>query len=245
MLHLSITMEKGDFPYHVRYPAKMAFIEFKVKLEMVVGIYAQDMKLELHSPNDKFCSELVGDDRTLEEMGVTDNSIVHVRDISQNSSSLIPQDSNTSSVEHYIIPDEKYSARKDTARKWKQEFLAARSSSSSSPSCSDHIVNSMQVGKRCVIRTSGQKPRFATLAYIGPTHFGEKQEAIRPNIWVGVIYEKPEGKNDGSLDGKRYFTCKPNFGGFVLPTSVEVLEEDGHFVNDSENQKDNEQIEEI
>uniref|UniRef100_A0A1I8B7I6 CAP-Gly domain-containing protein n=1 Tax=Meloidogyne hapla TaxID=6305 RepID=A0A1I8B7I6_MELHA len=168
MLHLSITMEKGDFPYHVRYPAKMAFIEFKVKLEMVVGIYAQDMKLELHSPNDKFCSELVGDDRTLEE-----------------------------------------------------------------------------VGKRCVIRTSGQKPRFATLAYIGPTHFGEKQEAIRPNIWVGVIYEKPEGKNDGSLDGKRYFTCKPNFGGFVLPTSVEVLEEDGHFVNDSENQKDNEQIEEI
>jgi hypothetical protein len=36
---------------------------------MVVGIYAQDMKLELHKPNGKFCAELVGDDRTLEEVG--------------------------------------------------------------------------------------------------------------------------------------------------------------------------------
>jgi len=40
----------------------------------------------------------------------------------------------------------------------------------------------------------------------------------------------------------RYFTCRPNYGGFVLPTSIEVLEEDGHFVND---QSDNDQIEEI
>ncbi|CAK5020064.1 unnamed protein product [Meloidogyne enterolobii] len=100
----------------------------------------------------------------------------------------------------------------------------------------------MQVGKRCIVRTSGQKPRFAKIAYIGPTHFDAKQEASRPNNWVGVIYENPEGKNDGSLDGKRYFTCRPNYGGFVLPTSIEVLEEDGHFVND---QNDNEQIEEI
>lgn len=242
MLHLSITIDKNEFPYQVRYPAKMAFGEFKIKLEMVVGIYAQDMKLELHSPDGKFCPELVGDDRTLEEMGVIDNSIIHVNDVSQKLSSLIPQDSNTSNVEHYVIPDEKYSARKDTARKWKQEFLASRSAFSSSPSCSDHIVSSMQVGKRCIVRTSGQKPRFAKIAYIGPTSFDAKQEAIRPNNWVGVIYENPEGKNDGSLDGKRYFTCRPNYGGFVLPTSIEVLEEDGHFVND---QSDNDQIEEI
>jgi len=35
-----------------------------------------------------------------------------VNDVSQKLSSLIPQDSNTSNVEHYVIPDEKYSARK-------------------------------------------------------------------------------------------------------------------------------------
>ena len=45
-------------------------------------------------------------------MGVIDNSIIHVNDVSQKLSSLIPQDSNTTNVEHYIIPDEKYSARK-------------------------------------------------------------------------------------------------------------------------------------
>lgn len=89
----------------------------------------------------------------------------------------------------------------DTARKWKLELLSTRNFSSSS---NDQIVNSMQVGKRCIIRVGGQKPRFAKIAYIGPTHFGENPESNRPNNWVGVIYEKPEGKNDGSLDGKRF-----------------------------------------
>jgi hypothetical protein len=45
-------------------------------------------------------------------MGVIDNSIIHVHDISQKLPSTIPQDSFASSVEHYIMPDDKYSARK-------------------------------------------------------------------------------------------------------------------------------------
>jgi len=46
--------------------------------------------------------------------------------------------------------------------------------------------------------------------YIGTTEFAR-------GTWLGVELRKPNGKNDGSVQGKRYFTCKPNCGLFVKP----------------------------
>lgn len=42
--------------------------------------------------------------------------------------------------------------------------------------------------------------------------------------WIGIELDEPVGKNDGSLDGKRYFTCGPRRGVFVRPERVEVGE---------------------
>ncbi|XP_059153165.1 CAP-Gly domain-containing linker protein 3-like isoform X2 [Physella acuta] len=49
--------------------------------------------------------------------------------------------------------------------------------------------------------------------YMGPTDFGE-------GTWLGVELRKPKGKNDGSVQGKRYFTCPPNCGLIVKPSRV-------------------------
>ena len=39
-------------------------------------------------------------------------------------------------------------------------------------------------------------------------------------IWAGVELQKPTGKNDGSVNGVRYFTAPLNHGAFVRPSSV-------------------------
>jgi len=43
---------------------------------------------------------------------------------------------------------------------------------------------------------------------------------IAPGWWVGVQYDDPVGKNDGSVKGQRLFECAPDFGGFLRPDHI-------------------------
>ena len=46
-------------------------------------------------------------------------------------------------------------------------------------------------------------------------------KCILVGVWFGIELDKPVGKNDGSVNGHRYFTCKPNFGVFAPPSRVQ------------------------
>jgi len=50
---------------------------------------------------------------------------------------------------------------------------------------------------------------------------GETQFAA--GIWVGLELEGEDGKNDGSVKGVRYFTCRPNHGIFVRQNQLKNL----------------------
>lgn len=93
------------------------------------------------------------------------------------------------------------------------------SSGSSSIDCPPNSAlhpNSTDIGKR-VIFTSGQdkKPRYGVLRYMGEPEFSE-------GIWCGVVLDQPNGKNNGSVHGIRYFTCESNYGMFVLVNKVQI-----------------------
>ena len=51
--------------------------------------------------------------------------------------------------------------------------------------------------------------------YIGPTDFEE-------GTWVGVELDTADGKHDGSVNGTRYFECRPGHGLFVRPEAVRL-----------------------
>jgi dynactin 1 len=38
--------------------------------------------------------------------------------------------------------------------------------------------------------------------------------------WIGIELYEPNGKNDGSVAGTSYFTCKPNYGIFVRASQI-------------------------
>lgn len=54
--------------------------------------------------------------------------------------------------------------------------------------------------------------------FYGPTSFS-------PGKWVGVELNEPVGKNDGTVQNVKYFTCKPNHGMFLRASLVKVISE--------------------
>ncbi|XP_076367524.1 CAP-Gly domain-containing linker protein 2-like isoform X2 [Tachypleus tridentatus] len=65
----------------------------------------------------------------------------------------------------------------------------------------------LRVGDRVVVNSlNGTKT--GTLRYLGSTDFATGQ-------WAGVELDEPTGRNDGSVAGKRYFSCKMDFGLFA------------------------------
>lgn len=55
-----------------------------------------------------------------------------------------------------------------------------------------------------------------TIKFVGPTAFA-------PGKWVGIELDELKGKNDGSVGGKRYFTCEMGKGMFVKTSMIRVL----------------------
>ncbi|OGM41426.1 dynactin [Aspergillus bombycis] len=56
----------------------------------------------------------------------------------------------------------------------------------------------------------------ATVRFAGTTHFAAGD-------WVGIELDEPTGKNDGAVQGERYFDCEFGYGMFVRPTAIAAI----------------------
>ncbi|VDM35472.1 unnamed protein product [Hydatigera taeniaeformis] len=195
---------------------------FKENLVLITGCDNKTMKLEVRDENEKFVKELTDDSKTLEELGLKNGYHVHVTDPNIEAGlydNIMGQDLE----DRFKLSDEQYAERKDTLLAWKKqhnlgEFREVdpeerKAAEEAKLAKERYMSNSKHF--RCEVRVPKQPTKRGEIAFLGETKFKE-------GIWVGVKYDEPLGRNDGSVDGYRYFECPPKYGAFVKPHFVEV-----------------------
>jgi tubulin-folding cofactor B len=78
------------------------------------------------------------------------------------------------------------------------------------------LFTGIKTGLRCRILPATDHRR-GTVAFVG-----EVPDIPSLGAWVGVTLDEPTGRNDGSMNGTKYFACAPNCGVFLRAERVEV-----------------------
>lgn len=76
-------------------------------------------------------------------------------------------------------------------------------------------------GARCRVAPGGRR---GEVRYVGEVpELGNNGSGAGGGYWVGVAFDEPVGRGDGSVPGgKRYFSANPGYGGFCRGKNVEV-----------------------
>ncbi|GAO14210.1 hypothetical protein UVI_02001570 [Ustilaginoidea virens] len=202
----------------------------KTKLEPITGIppSAQNISLKSSTRSEAIPVEAVDEDSTqLSSFPLAPYAELHVADTRPPGAR--PNYTDTSGVEKYVMPEDEYEKKTDSVLAWKKAQKLGRFDPNA-PSHEKARLDALeqevrqrgiQVGKRC--RVGGEDTRRGVVKFVG-----EVQEI--PNgigQWVGVHLDEPVGKNDGSIDGHRYWGSPSpmKHGVFVRPERVEI----GHY----------------
>ncbi|KTW26152.1 hypothetical protein T552_03044 [Pneumocystis carinii B80] len=178
----------------------------KERLELITGIPVAAQHLTL-SPNVTVADSTI----TLDKLNIQPNTSLYVSD----SRDQVEIDKlNSEDVEHFKISDEAYAARPDTFSKWKETHI-------STPSKIDQAwqkiyEKGIEIDQRCSVEGEN-KTRNGRVRFIGQV------KGLPEGIWIGVEYDSPVGKNDGTFQGIRYFTANENYGSFLPPNRIQII----------------------
>ncbi|KAF9292956.1 hypothetical protein BGZ74_011904 [Mortierella antarctica] len=221
ILNVYVTSENNST--ELRLSKALTIDSVKIKLEPITGISPSFQQLELY--HDKtFVTSLEGhpQETMLGKFPIEDYWTINVVDT--NPSRVKGQYNDVSLVEKFELAEEEYEKRTDSVLAFKRRNNLGRfndaasdtSASSAQNKTYEEAAKSIKLGDRCEVDVGGVSlKRRGTVCFIGLTEF-------QSGIWVGVQYDEPLGKNDGSMQGVRYFTCPPKYGSFVRPDKVQT-----------------------
>ncbi|XP_023945076.2 tubulin-folding cofactor B [Bicyclus anynana] len=214
--------DKDDTPpVERRFKKDITVQEFKTKLELVTGGSAASMKLKVYDAKNNYVCDIDNDAALLGSYPIDDGMRIHVID----NFALVKDFESSDAAERFRLSEEEYGKKDDTLRSFLQRNKLGKYNEEEMNKLKEQqqkeledeakLAEAVLVGARCEVRVPAQGARRATVRYNGPL------EGAR-GLWIGVQYDEPRGKNDGSVNGKRYFTCPPKYGGFVKPMYVTV-----------------------
>ncbi|KAL5377606.1 hypothetical protein DPSP01_009661 [Paraphaeosphaeria sporulosa] len=132
--------------------------------------------------------------------------------------------SDLSAVPKYEMPVAEYETRTDSVLAWKKNQKLGRFDPNA-PTIEQQKIRASEreieergivLGARVRILPESDARR-GTVSYAGPV-----PEIPGIGYWVGVTLDEPTGKNDGTVNGKRYFECGKNCGVFLRAERCEV-----------------------
>nr|CAG4641210.1 EOG090X0DT2 [Eulimnadia texana] len=221
VVHVFITSSSTSFTAEKKFPKSTTIAELKGKLELITGASTHGMVLEVYDKHDKKVCALSNDEAMLGSYPIDDGMKIHVIDTLHKKGEF----EDVSRVQKFELSEEEYSQRSDTVKafllrnkmgKYNEEEMQKKLEEEKlKEEEEENQGRAIQVGSRCEVSVPGQPTKRGTVQFSGKVHF-------KNGWWIGVQYDEPLGKNDGSVDGKRYFTCPPKYGGFIKPNHVTV-----------------------
>ena len=236
---INVTSSANSFGTERKFQKDLSIADLKNKLELLTGSQACNMRLELYSKENKLLGKVEDDDALLGSFPVDNGCRLHVVD----PTIKLGEFEDVSKVEKFEMKEDDYAKRADSVRAFKERNKMGRfaeqdpeekkrkeEEKKQKEEAQKAKAATMKVGDRCEVRYAGQPSRRGAVKFVGETEF-------QSGYWIGVQYDEPCGKNDGSVKGKRYFECADKYGGFARPEYVEVgdfPEEDLGFSDEDE-----------
>lgn len=233
--------------FEIRLDRHMSVGTVKEKLRTHTGTGSVFAHLTLLDENQQVVADLCDDSLMLGYFSPLDGYTLHITDLDPHSLSAGGGLEDVNLVKKYEISEEDYLKREDNFRAWKeakkredpswsfakeikerQDAQRKKADPSFVPEPWKEVETSeesykelaerIKVGDRCEVTLGGKR---GEVRYVG------KIPAIAAGWWVGVQYDEPVGKNDGSITSKlgrtsRFFECPPNYGGFLRPDKLLV-----------------------
>ncbi|KAM7413069.1 hypothetical protein PAMA_020447 [Pampus argenteus] len=221
-VNVRLTSTVSSFEVQRRFNRGITIADLKGKLEMVIGAPPSFMDLELFSVTNHFLQKMDDNEALLGSYPVDDDCRIHVID---RSGGQMGEFTDVSKVEKFELSDDAYNKKTDSARSFMKKQRIGRFNEEETAKKKAEIAareeeqkvaaDAISVGSRCQVQVPGHPSKLGTVMYVGTVDF-------KPGYWVGVKYDEPMGKHDGSVEGKRYFECENKYGAFVKPLTVTV-----------------------
>eukprot|EP01137_Pigoraptor_chileana_P022989 Opistho-2@88582 len=212
---LMVTTSLGAMASERRFDKALTVLQVKEKLELITGSTAGYMRLQLHDRKDAVVCTLHDDNAMLGAYPVEDYMRLHVVDTDPHKKRGEFED--LSKIEKYEMEEDQYEKLGDSVRAFKKRNKLGRFADDAvDPDCEgEEDIEGVAVGARCEVTVDASMGKRGTVRYVGKASF-------KPGYWVGVQYDEPLGKNNGTVEGRKYFECPNNYGAFVRPKFVKV-----------------------
>ncbi|KAH7685351.1 tubulin-folding cofactor B protein [Dioscorea alata] len=205
-----------SFSTELRLSLQTTIESVKEKLWRKCGTSVASMLLQLFDDSGSKICDLTDDSRPLGFFSPHDGYRLHIVDLDPSSVTSGGWLEDTSLVEKYTISEEAYDKLDNNFRKFKEK-MASQHATGTQNKLSDNYMEDLcadiKVGDRCQIEPGEKR---------GVVKFVGKAETAGPGYWVGIQYDEPLGKHDGTVKGKRYFDCPPQHGALLRPDKVKV-----------------------